>query len=584
MSEFSKLVDIKFEDATSYTQSFTEDILCIPFVHHWGPTHSTTPVNRQEFLQYYDQGVNNLKSWFSASNWLEYYSGYVNILRAFDAGIGRVLPMRLDMGSQVPFCSVNLSYDRTYGPVSCVFKPNDIRELTITNGSNTSYPFWGFKYQGVPSFYNEIGKFEVNAIGIHVTFYLANEAKNPYKFLYKDAMKVQLICTSDDSVEIDTEPTAIRIIEEFTGVIEDNVYYNGQNVSIRSLIESESNYFLLSPQFEETWKFLKGFGSDVYASDTIIYSSISADDFGGLFDDNDLAYYTDDFDVIEPILSDPDLCNFSLLYAPNLTGVDIAGHLLNIVTSRKDANVLFGFSTSLPFTYENITGSDDTSFKSIRTKAFASDNSFFAFYLAARETYQCMGYEWTLDGCAAWAGRMATVAQSSHLNQMPSARVYGAVSAQLTNTLTFDKVLDLHELGCNSIYQSAQGPTIFGIKALYYNQASYWGKANVSRVTARLIKYITPEVLNVIHTEVVSDPIQRAKFTAAMNNILNEFKSAGNIKDQSYVITDDSINSDAQTKGGEILNVIFVIYFKKLTEKVQIKFIATDSSVDVQIS
>jgi len=216
--------------------------------------------------------------------------------------------------------------------------------------------------------------------------------------------------------------------------------------------------------------------------------------------------------------------------------------------------------------------------------AAVSSPKFFNLFFQGREQYTCFNHVYTLDGVALWAGRMVNVATDTHLNQMPSAQRYGMVSAVILQTLTFNQVLRLHNNGVNSLFMSNQGPMIFGIKALFERQTSYFAKANISRVTAAIIKAIIPEVMYVIHTEVVSDPVERAKFQVAMNRILEERIAAGDIKPDSFADAGDAINTDKVTKGGEILNVNISLFYKKLAERVNITIVATDSSVDVTIS
>lgn len=58
----------------------------------------------------------------------------------------------------------------------------------------------------------------------------------------------------------------------------------------------------------------------------------------------------------------------------------------------------------------------------------------------------------------------------------------------------------------------------------------------------------------------------------------------GELKSESYISAGNDINTDALTNGGECLNLEAYCWFKKLTERVKIKVIATDTTTSVSIS
>ena len=56
-----------------------------------------------------------------------------------------------------------------------------------------------------------------------------------------------------------------------------------------------------------------------------------------------------------------------------------------------------------------------------------------------------------------------------------------------------------------------------------------------------------------------------------------------NLQPDSYADASAAINTDYLTKGGTELNLILVLHFIGLVERVKIKIVATDSSVNAEI-
>ena len=157
------------------------------------------------------------------------------------------------------------------------------------------------------------------------------------------------------------------------------------------------------------------------------------------------------------------------------------------------------------------------------------------------------------------------------------------IPGSLISSLSNSEVIELHKEGVNSVHNTSAGPQIFGVKSLHPRQLSYYGKANISRVLSIILKNVLEAVNGIIHTATAADEIQRSSFEVSLNTILSNFIASRDIGDESNASVSAELNADANTNGGEILNIELTIRFYKLVEMVNIKVIATDSSVTVEL-
>ena len=177
----------------------------------------------------------------------------------------------------------------------------------------------------------------------------------------------------------------------------------------------------------------------------------------------------------------------------------------------------------------------------------------------------------------------SNIAKQVRINQSASAETYGGVSFVVEKDLEFSEVLTVHEEGVISIYNSDNGSQIFGVRSCYPRQSSYYGKINVVRVLSILLRQTFPLVMQVIHTDVASNPITRTSFSITLNNLISNMVAAQNLKPGSQAILDGDLNNDVNSRGGTLLNIVLELYFIGLTEKVSIVVSATDSSIKAQI-
>lgn len=252
-----------------------------------------------------------------------------------------------------------------------------------------------------------------------------------------------------------------------------------------------------------------------------------------------------------------------------------------IAETRMDCVALQGLPTAWVATNWNASMSSSLStFAEYFSQIDAADK--FTGFLVAQESVTIGNMVFLQDGTAGWAGRICSVAESlQNRNQLPSYKQYGSYSGVLVKTLKFEDVVTLHQdYGIGSIYSSKTGNFIFNIMSSYGIRTSYFGKLNVMRVIAAVLSWAFDEVDLCIHTAAASDPQARLNLQARLNTLLGQMISRRELKSQSNANVGDSLNTDALTNGGELLVVEITLWPYKLTEKVTIRIVTTDSSVE----
>lgn len=261
---------------------------------------------------------------------------------------------------------------------------------------------------------------------------------------------------------------------------------------------------------------------------------------------------------------------------------DIYGKICEVSNLRKDMNALVGCPKSC------FNDPDETNRKTAISTYIDGilHQGMFNDAIAAVERVVIRNKAFILDGTATWAGRICAVASDlKNRNRLPSYLDTGKTDAVLMKSLEFNTVVDLmSNHGIGSIYTAATGNYIFNIRSRYSIQSSYFGKMNVMRVTAALLAWLMSDVEYAIHTEVTSDEAQRISFQERENSKLGQMIARGELKSNSYISCGNDINTDALTNGGECLNVEAYCYFKKLTERVKIRIIASDTTTSVNIT
>lgn len=189
-----------------------------------------------------------------------------------------------------------------------------------------------------------------------------------------------------------------------------------------------------------------------------------------------------------------------------------------------------------------------------------------------------------LNCVGGFVGATFKIAKDIRLNQAASAKTYGAYVGTLAETLTFAEVQNFHEAGIGCVYTTSNGPQIFGIHNTLYSTSpnSYFALWNVMRVTAAILTDIFPLVIAAIHTDTAANPITRSVFETQIDSIVKSYAANQNLQADSAGICNDVLNTDYLTKGGKILNIVLSLHYIGLTERVNIKIVATDSSVTAE--
>ena len=253
---------------------------------------------------------------------------------------------------------------------------------------------------------------------------------------------------------------------------------------------------------------------------------------------------------------------------------DIDAAIATLAEYRKNVMAVIGYPVNLTdYTADAIS----TYFSNNAGKGYK-----FCIAVQGREIITLFGYRYTLNCVAGYCGKMINVAKEAHLNQIASGYIYGTYGGSLKESLLSGDVIDLMELGINSVYTSKRGNIIWGTRTMYSKQSSYFGKTNVMRVCSAILKNIYPIAIETLHTDAASNPITRASLSTMLNSVLDTFIANQDLHADSIADCSDSINTDYLTKGGTVLNIILRLHFIGLVERVSIKIIATDTSVTAE--
>lgn len=303
------------------------------------------------------------------------------------------------------------------------------------------------------------------------------------------------------------------------------------------------------------------------------------------------SYTVEDYTQAYAVLSDRSLSTATLLLATAPDSATKSGYpedmssvytqIMQLSADRMDCNSLIGLNLGGSFVWPSAAqlAEGDNVLQTNFVTPFASYRDKFSFGIAAMERFTVGGKTFVQDGTAGWAGRIAAVAASTqNRNQMPSYKAYGSYSGTLLKSLNFQQVVSIHEEGIGSIYSSASGNYIFDVRSLYEVQSGYFGKANVMRMVAVILRNTFNMLENVIHTDISANVNSRLQFQSDLNSMLGELKARSEIRSQSTADVGSELNSDANTNGGEYLNILLDIWFMKLTERARIYIKASDST------
>lgn len=231
-------------------------------------------------------------------------------------------------------------------------------------------------------------------------------------------------------------------------------------------------------------------------------------------------------------------------------------------------NAIIGYPTDQPFDFE-----------SIKEFGLTMLGEKFAMFYGGRAVYSLLGMQLTTSCVGVIAGRYCSVTEDASINQIPSAAAYGAYPGSLIESLDESEVLALHELGFNSVYNTTDGPFIWGVKSLHTRQASYFAKANVMRVIAQLLRTTFDYLDQNLHTP--NSDRKKAMIQQNRQAFLDTLIAKEVLKANSKCQCDGNNNRDIDTNGGELLIVDFDCWFVKLIERFKIRITASDQTTTV---
>lgn len=577
MANYNDLLNVTFEDATNYSSaSNTQDVLGVILPWFWSPAEERAVYTRAEFFQTFPESLpfgTTVEYW---ENCLPgFFTQYAHIKSYFNNG-----------GKLVEVISPRLGADRERTQIAGALKNED----------NTLWQYIYCRNQGFfPASLLPEGT-------IWVLIDIATTNGETYTYTMR-------ACAHKDKAL--TSP----IIEQFTGQITTpTATQDGVSTYLPTIINDKSMYFsMITKKDAQTLDIEKNFASVSadymtgatsrwgiafhlaggvdecptgytnarYSGPTFIVASQYATDFADkYFGDPNLTQAT----MIIPQLQYTSLTNAvtdtkeetnkKSVKAPP-TSVDFIANAFTVAESNKTMTLFSGIK-SVTETGENTWVTPD----------MTTSKGKFHIHICGWEGIPMFNTIIPTNCAGGVAGAYARVADSAHLNQVASARTYGQYTGALLKTKTFADVLRNHENGVVTVYTGAQGAEIFGIHNTYYtlNKNSYWGTCNATRVIARILRDTFPIFLDAIHTDVASNSASRLSLCTRVQSKFDSLIATQDLAPDSKVWMTDEMNTDYLTRGGKELNALMQVHFYGLTERVNIKVVATDSSVNFEIA
>lgn len=587
------LIDVKFQDATNHVSFVSDDIMGLVMPYYWGESDKVSVHNKTTFYEMYPEslpiGVKSL-----TNNDRDIYSGYAQVKAYFAHGGGQVEVYRPSKGFKYQRISLGASVS---GSIS--FEQN-VKQFDEESNVCIALKHAGFVPQSLASGFDNIavgvkGKtiegYDGNAIEINVYGVSYNAVKPaagdvPSEEGWYELVNGKYVLSEDDTV--DTSKTyyekkvavSENLLETFEGATNPLANISGESIYLEDVVSSEFIAIRVNGDsvIGETELIAECAPYDNGASGNVAFDKDLVDGV------KDACKYFRDFEVsnatlvINPFVK-KDYTIGSGQSAQTIdcqSGVDT--ELASLVEYRKNVMAVFGYpidekDSNNEYSAEGIADY----FANHVGKGYK-----FCIALQGREIITLFGYRYTLNCVAGYCGKMINVAKEAHLNQIASGYIYGTYGGSLKESLLSGDVIDLMELGINSVYTSKRGNIIFGTRTMYSKQSSYFGKTNVMRVCSAILKNIYPIAVETLHTDAASNPITRASLSTMLNSVLGTFIENQDLYPDSVADCSDSINTDYLTKGGTVLNIILRLHFIGLVERVSIKIIATDTSVTAE--
>lgn len=529
----SDLIRVNFTGATNYSSYSGGDVVGCPIDHCWGPVNTLQVLTKAQFLKYYPEskplgsvGVPYLYPWACAK-------------RALDGGAGNIEVVR-PQG------------DHTYAHfnITAGTETNGVIPATMALArSTTQYDTTpticiGLKYPGiVPQTLFDYDDFKLNVI--------FNQTDTDGTAI---PIEVQVI-------GVNNSLGTTTVVEDFKGGFNPTQTVDGVNFYIDNVINNNSDFLdCLTNSFTTAATITQASTTPLVgllSTIPYVHVALTAANIVAAFN----TYYSDREASASSIL------------IPSFSDATVMAAIQTIAQSRMDLIAAVGFLYTTGLT---------TTLIATQQKALVADK--FSVFIAGREVCTYINNTVYMDCTAGWAGATVAVAQSVNTNQPASAKTYGTYSGTLVASLSSSEARALNASGVISIYNSINGPCIFGVRTLHPRSRSYWALLNVMRVTAEILKPVFSYVMDAMHTDVASNSAARKSFVSKLQTIYEAEIAAGNLKSSSTADCPDSLNNDTNNEGGKYLYITLTNYYYKVTEGVVINIVATDSSVQVTTS
>jgi len=553
MSAVTQLINVKYTDLTNYTEGAGNDILGVPFEHHWGPVNELNTLSQPAFFQLYPESLPIGRTTLTSP---QRYYAYAQAKKCLELPNNLVEAYRIQGGWK--YAEINL--------LKTIATPGQGQPTVYFTTAEAVKQFASIenmaavislKYPGIPP-KSLLGDYDRLAIVLAVdketqVFTISvcgaiqvSEAPVAGLYIKEGTAQTEKFFAVDEDAPLET----------FEGGTDPNQFVDGKSFFIEDVVAS-SDFISVKVN-----------GANP-VPENIAKTAVHLLDVCTIPEEPTTQDWEDALQVFDDTL----ISNASLLISPVATA-ECDTKLLAIAASRQDLQGVVGFPVATVFNKANI--------QTFLTN-LAGIRNMFGIFVAGREMTKVFGYNIQLNCTGGWAGSTFNIAKQVRTNQLASAFTYGAYNGTLTETLSFDDVCELHKKGVISVFSSVNGPMIWGTRSLHTRQMSYFGKANVMRVLSKILRRVFPECLNAVHTDAAANPITTANFQTRFTSIINEEIAQQNLISDSYAACTGDINSDVKTKGGTIFNLVLALHFIGLVESINIHVFATDSSVTAKI-
>lgn len=518
MSTFNDKIRVTYTDLTNYANISRGDILGCAFEYHWGETDKLLTLTKSDFYRMFPESAP--LGTFTLNGNEGRYNAYTQIKRYFENG-GNVV--------EVVRCKGSWQF----------YTKNVTSSATVSANANASQFPTASSSAKIEVATKYAGMFPVSMIpdgcdGIAVE-------------LSYDSVNAILTVTVRGLVG----STPSTVIEKFAGGLVVGQYRDGAPFYIDDVVNNNSEYInikftALPTSFTDATVTFSGLASMPTA---ITWTSTMLDEY----------------------FKDRMISNATMVISPT-SDESLNTAISAIANTRQNCLAITGFNIATTLTKANVI-----------TAVTSGTKDKFTMFVACKEQATLFGQTVPSNGIGGWCGTTALVAENVRLNQLASAFTYGAYNGTLTATLSLDDAVDLMDnYGVTSIINTATGNIIWGIKTTYNISTSYFAYANVMRVLSNFLRSAFPIAMSALHTDACSNMLTRSGFQQKFTNIVDSLIAGQNLADDSYVDVMGELNSDANTQGGKIFNVLCSLHFMKPVEEVVFHIVATDSSVSVQ--